>query len=1145
MLVAALEAKGWSVWWDREVSTGEEFDRAIETALDSAGAVVVIWTPTSVESRWVRGEARVGADRGVLIPVRFDGARLPIDARAIHTTDLDGWNGDTGSEAFLNLELSLTNLLDRPAAGAVTPEPQSERRRLTVLSCNLSRKGSAARLDPEEWHAPAAQFRGAVGEAATRFGGHLVRASGDNLMIFFGYPIAQEDAAERAARAGLAIIETLAEKKARSGAPAIDLAVRIGVHAGTVVVSHAGADVEMFGEAPDLAARVRELAEPNTVMITGAVRDLIAGLFVVEDKGALPTEVDDEPTPLFKVVSAGFASRHVRGFAAREPTPFVGREDETYLLLSRWKRVREGAGQLVLLTGEPGIGKTRLMEVFLSRIVNDPHLRIEGSGSPFFANTPLHAVTQLLDLGLGWRGDESPQARVASLERSLEPSGMRFEQAVPLIAELLGLPIPDRYPPLNLPAAEKRKRLLACLAGWVFGATRSQPLVIVLEDLHWVDPSTLELLQTLVEQGATAPLLLLCTARPEFKPPWPSRAHHTQIALVRLNSQETRELVVGVFDRAGIDKGVIDAVITRTDGVPLFAEELSRLILDRHGSAGEHEIPTTLHDSLAARLDRLGPAKAVAQVGAVLGREFSYALLAAVSETPEHLLRAGLSRLADAELIYVRGHAPEASYQFKHALIQDVAYQSLLRSQRRELHAHIALTITEKFPALAEAEPQVLGRHWSEAGDAAKASTAWGKAAADAQARHAFTEAAESYRQAIASLSTLPDTPERDARELELGVSYGMVLHTTKGSASPESAAVVARNTVLSEKIGGPTQLAERRFATFAGAMMEGNWTQSGMVADQLLDIAERVGAEADESAVGYRRRLAHNALLLSSYYRGDIDVAEEHFARWTSLSRYSAGPERYRLVPALCHGGICARHLGLPDLGRRRLADANARARESQDPWEIAFAQSQEALLHVFLRDPGQVEASSAHALTIGKERDLGQIVGLTLPCLGWAQAHQGRAREGVGLIRDGIAKLHELGTRVSLPLFLALRAEAEALDGKVTDALGSYEEALMFNPEELVYRPQILVARGELHFELGHSELAEEDFRNVITFARQRSAKGFELRATVGLAGLLKARGDPSSASEMLARLYGWFTEGFDTVDMKEAKALLDDLA
>src|SRR5215471_16505766 len=536
---------------------------------------------------------------------------------------------------------------------------EGERRHLTVLFCDLVNSTEiSSHLDLEDWRDFAASYQRSAAVAVTRFGGHVAKHLGDALMVYFGWPEAHEDDAERAVRAGLAIVDEVA---ALNGSVALEhglrLSVRVGIETGSVLMGHGGgAEANVFGDAPSVASRVQSAAEPDSVLITAAVHELVSGRFVVEDHGLQQLKDVKHPLRLYRVIRPSMARRRTHGAAAaRAWTPFVGRVEEMRLLVNRWERAREGEGQLVLVMGEPGIGKSRLVEEFRSRILDDPHLWIECAGEQLFTGTPFHAVTQILGQGLGWRGNESPDERVGQLEKL---AGLKPEEAVPLIAEMLNLPIPDKYPPLKQDPDQRRKRLLVNLTAWVLNTARVQPVVIAMEDLHWVDPSTLELTQMLVEQAATAPLMLLYSARPEFYPPWPMRAYHARITLSRLNDRHTREMITGVVARAALAQDLIDAVVKRTDGVPLFAEELTRLILEGDGQSVAHEIPATLRDSLAARLDRLGSAKEVAQVASVIGRDFSYEVLQAVSAIPEGELQAALEKLADAELIYARGIAP-------------------------------------------------------------------------------------------------------------------------------------------------------------------------------------------------------------------------------------------------------------------------------------------------------------------------------------------------------------------------------------------------------------------------------------------------------------------------------------------------------
>ncbi|MGA8569485.1 MAG: AAA family ATPase, partial [Candidatus Binataceae bacterium] len=556
-----------------------------------------------------------------------------------------------------------------------------ERRHLTVLFCDLvNSTGLAAQLDPEEWREIVGEYHRAAAQAIERFGGHVAQYLGDGVMAFFGYPEAHDNDGERAARAGLAILYAISKLKEHPTHP--KLAARVGVDSGAVVVgAGAGKDTDVFGDTPNIAARVQSSAEPGTVVITDAAHRLVSGLFVVEDRGMQALKGIERPVPLYRVVQpSGVHGRLQAAAAARGLTPFVGREDELRLLINRWERALEGESQVALIVGEAGIGKSRLAQHFHEQIAGTPHTWVEAAAGAFFQNTPFYAVSEMLRVLLAWRGNESAEKQLAQLEARLELAGLKPSEALPLIAPLLNLPLPARYPPSSLSVEQQRRRLLATLVELTLGAARVQPVVIAIEDLHWADPSTLELIQLLDEQGATARLLLLYTARPEFRAQWPPRAHHTQITLNRLSSRNVHTMVGQVAARHALSDETVTAVVERSGGVPLFVEELTRALAESDGRSSASEIPTTLRDSLMARLDRLGPAREVAQLGAVIGREFSYELLHAIHPAPEDQLQTALKAVTDAELLYVRGIPPEALYWFKHALIQDAAYEALLKT---------------------------------------------------------------------------------------------------------------------------------------------------------------------------------------------------------------------------------------------------------------------------------------------------------------------------------------------------------------------------------------------------------------------------------------------------------------------------------
>jgi predicted ATPase/class 3 adenylate cyclase len=1151
----ALRLLGFSVWIDDDLPAHRGYSGVIEEQLSQAKAALVIWSAEAARSEWVMSEANRAREDRKLVQVSLEPIRLPMPFDQIHCADLSGWSGDAEAQGWRKAVESISTLVNGAAAGPASGDTvdahkppalaESERRHLTFLSCHLvNATGLAARLDPEEWQSLVTQYQRQAAEAAVAVGGQTTRA-GDGLVVYFGYPEAQEDAAERAVRAGLAIIETMAGLNAKvSATHEVTLSVRIGVHAGTVVVApradgRGGGEAEMFGHAPRITALVEAAAAPNTVVVTDEVHELVSGLFAVEDLGEHRFEDEEEATRLYRVLRPGLASGRARGFAPREMTPFVGRDDEVHLLLSRWARVREGEGQLVLLTGEPGIGKTRLIDEFQDRIKADPHLWIECGAAPLFANTPFHAVIQMFNQGLGWRGDEDDAARVKRLEQALVATGMRPGEAVPLIAEMLSLPVPETYAPLNLAPDQRRVRLLAAMTGWVFGVTRHQPLVIVMEDLQWVDPSTMELVQTLVEQGATAPLMLLCTGRPEFRPHWPARGHHAQITLSRLNARETRDLVAGVIARAGLAEDVVDAVIRRTDGVPLFAEELTRLMLEGETEAAVSEIPATLLDSLAARLDRLGRAKEVAQFASVIGREFSYDLIEAVSSLPEADLHTGLARLADAELIYVRGLPPAATYQFKHALIQDAAYQALLKGKRQALHARVAVIITEKFPALAEAQPEVIALHWTQAGEAEPAVAAW-KAAGDAgHLRRAFKESEAAYRQALAMLVTQADTPERDTKELEICSALNRVLQLTRGYAAPETAEMAGRARALAEKSGSIAQVIREEVRIWRGVITAGDLAGASALADHILDLAH------DEGDNPARLMFVHNAQVQTRFYTGDLRGVEEHFEHLSPLidtlgARQAPGNN----IVAIGIASLTAWALGQPALARERMDRAIAFGETSKNPYDQAMALHFQGNLRMNEGDVAGAAESASRLLALADQNGFSYLSSLARLPLGWSRAKSGAPAEGVELIRWALADELASGARLSLPSTLNHLAEAEALNGATAAALEIIEGALGSNPQAVIFRPESRRIRGMLLAKLGRAAEAEADLRESIAHSQAMGAIAFELRAAVNLARLLLDQGNAGDARGVLAPPCAAFTDGVEEEDLREARALLDEI-
>jgi len=1026
-----------------------------------------------------------------------------------------------------------------PTTVAVTrsPEPaDTERRQLTVLFCDLVGSTElSTRLDAEDFGEAIRAYHEAATQVVTRFGGHVAQHLGDGLLVYFGYPQAQEDSAEQAVRAALGI-------GAAVDALGRGLSVRIGLHSGLCVVSDVGSggreETLALGETPNVAARVQGVAAPNTIWITSATQRLVAGLFIVESQGAHSLKDIREPVALYRVLQPSGVRSRLDAARAHGFTPFVGREDELRLLGTRWEQARAGTGQVVLITGEAGIGKSRLVQMLREQLANEPHTWLECGASPHHQNTPFYAVVDLLQQLLAWRGDEPVEERIARLEQGLTLAGVPLTEAVPLMAPLLSLPVPERYPGSFLSPEARRRKTFTTLAAWLCGAARVQPVVAVLEDLHWADPSTLELQALLVEQAATVPLLLLYTARPEFRAPWPLLGHHAQLTLNRLNRSQVREMVEQVAAHAVLPAEVMDTMITRTDGVPLFIEELTKAVLEGQGSASARMIPMTLEDSLRARLDRLGPAKEVAQLGAVIGREFSYALAHAVSPLSELDLQRALTHLTDAELLYVRGQPPAARYVFKHALVQDAAYASLLKTRRRALHSAIAAALTEVFSDTVETQPELLAHHYTEAGDIEPAIVAWQRAGEQAASRSAHEEALGHLRQALALLATLPESADRNAREIALHFPFGVSLLELRGFAHPEFEPAMKRAQILCEAIGDQVQLVWVLAAQANCHVSRGDFDRAIALAEQSLELARQTGADAPLVN-------PHATLADVEFYRGHFESSWQH-ARYASI----AGDRARVGAWSLCL-------LGYPDRALQQAREGVALARTLR-PVDLSEALFSETVVHWMRGDTALQREVAAELIALTKRViALGNsqaelFLGMGKAFYAAAVAAAGAGETGLSQFSDGLAQVAGTGNQLGGPALIGLLATVQQAAGQPAEALATLEMALAVSAQtgQPFHDAELNRLKGEITLvddrqsRAENENIAEECFRQALEIARRQEAKSFELRTATSLARLWRRQGKRDAARALLATIYDWFTEGFDTRDLKDAKALLEEL-
>jgi class 3 adenylate cyclase/predicted ATPase len=1029
------------------------------------------------------------------------------------------------------------------------PEATGERRHITVMFCDLvDSTGIAARLDAEEWRDLVGSYLDAASAAVTEMGGKVAKKLGDGLMALFGYPVAQENDAERAARAALAIQRALVElnrKNASFGKPA--LAARIAIDFGPVVIDDAG---EVFGDVPNIAARAQALAEPGSVVVTARVQRQVAGLFVAEERGSHQLKGVPEPVTLFRLVRASGGGRRA---AQRHLTPLVGRDEEIAMLMRRWERARQGDGQLVMIVGEPGLGKSRLIEEFRARLREVPHTWVEWSCSQLLQNTPLHPIAEWGRQRFGG-ADVPTEQRLGDLENSLTQVKLDPAENAPLLAPLLDVPLPqDRTP--TLPPEELRRRQLAALIAWVMAGAQVQPVVLALEDVHWADPTTLDLLRGIAERGALAPLFVLVTARPEFRQPWGVRSHHATISLVPLDRHQVRDMVSGLAARHALPKEVVEGVTERTGGVPLFVEELTRLLLERGEQGGIQAIPPTLQQSLTARLDRLGSAREVAQIGAVIGRNFSYVLLRAVAGMEDAPLQLALDRLAEADILLVQGLAPEADYRFKHALIQDAAYENLLKSRRQVLHRRVAETLRDNVAVAAAAEPELLAHHFTEAG-LTEAAVEWrGKAGQRSLDRSALQEATTQLTRALDQIASVPTTSVLRREQIKLQVALITPLIHVRGYAAPETKAAAERARLLiedAESLGEPPEDPLLLFSVLYSFSIANQIAFNGDAFREstahFLTLAEKQRATVP-LMIGHR--LVANSLMLT----GDIAEARTHYDR--ALALYNPIEHRGLAARFGQDVGVSARSfrsnglwmLGYPEAALADTDEALKNAREIGQAATLMFALQVTLITLLLCGNCAMANANVDELVALADDKGTLYWKAEGMLMRGCLFAKTGRASDAIETITSWLAMFRSTGATWLIPAYLAFLGLAHADAGSFDDARRCIGEAMtaVESTKERWCEAEVLRVAGEIALKSPKPDAANAAmyFEGALAVARQQQAKSWELRAAMSLARLWRDQGKRDEARDLLAPVYGWFTEGFDTLDLKEAKALLHELA
>ncbi|MEK6209390.1 MAG: AAA family ATPase [Pseudomonadota bacterium] len=1043
-----------------------------------------------------------------------------------------------------------------PSPAAVTATG-GERRQLTVLFCDMvGFTELASRVDPEVLQRIIRSYEDACAVCVTRYEGYVFQRLGDGIVAFFGYPLAHEGEGERAIRAGLEIIESLT----RLNVPdAGHLQVRIGVATGLVVV--AAGEKGAVGETMNLAARLQAIAAPGSIVVSERVQRLAGGAFDYKDLGEQTLKGMARPTHAYRILGVSGAASRFDAATGGILTPLVGREQEIGLLLERWQLTQEGEGQVVLLSGEPGIGKSRVLSALRERLEGQGAQALRFQCSPYYVNSAFWPSIDNFERALKFGRDEQPESKLDKLEALIVTHYGRPLSDVRFIASMLSIPCEERYGALPMTPQKHKDETLRTLVDLTEAAVHKQPSVMLYEDLHWADPTTLEVLDLLIDRVRNVPLLIVLTHRPEFQSRWSEHGHVTALNLAKLTRAQSGAMVSKIAGGKALPADLLEQIVAKTDGVPLFVEELTKSILesgnlkdfgDRYDYASAADtiaIPATLRDSLMARLDRFMPVKEIAQIGAAIGREFSYELFSAVASLPRTELDDGLARLTESGLAFRRGAIPEAVYVFKHALVQDAAYDSLLKARRTQIHVQIATVLEKQFPAVAATQPERVAHHYSAAGLADQAIPYWRKAGQLALQRVAVRDAIAHLDRGMSLLQQVPESPGRDAHELELCTTLGMAWLAYKGWAHPNVASNLERAWSLERALNRSDHMLPILYGLSIHRMCIGQIRESMSWAERLLDEGER--SDLDDM-----RLMGHTQVETTSYFLGEFASISRHAE--AILTRYD--PVRHRHLAdmltvdpkswALVYHAFAQWALGYPERSAQTLEEGirhtRARGHLFDLAWTLQFAAKH---LDVYRHEPGLCAAKLDEFERLVHEQKIDffeQIVG-PICRAAWLLISD-RPQESEALFRESIPRWAEVGLAVDIPYYKTLHAQSAALSGRRDVALTLIEEALeqIERPgwEEKCIYAEALRVKGWI-LQLGGDEArAEAEFVASLEVSCQQQAKSWELRAATSYARLLKSQNRRKEALELLEPIYLWFTEGFDTKDLKEAKAMLVEL-
>jgi class 3 adenylate cyclase/predicted ATPase len=1041
---------------------------------------------------------------------------------------------------------------------------QAERRQLTVMFCDLvDSTALSRRLDPEDLQDVIRRFLDACSHTIGRFNGYIAKYMGDGMLVYFGYPQAHEDDAERAVYAGLAILDTVKALHQDNPHSEVGIAARIGVATGHVVVGELmGQDTakerSVFGETPNLAARLQALAQPNQLIIDPVTKRLVGHEFEFADLGVIVLKGFDIPIQAWQVLSTRLSASRFESYRSSHLTNFVGREQELSLLLGRWREAVGGEGQVVLLCGEAGIGKSRIARSLCDHLNGEQFQSVQFQCSPYHANTALYPAIVFLRQAAGLASQDGTQAQLQKLDLLARESGIENQDTASLLADLLSIRGDHRYPPLTVSSEKRKDMTLEALVHHLQGLANRSPVMFVMEDAHWLDPTTLDLLTRIISRIRQMRVFLLITFRPDFKPIWSDYSHVTSLTLSRLPRRQSAELVVAITGEKVLPPEVQQAILAKADGVPLYIEALTENVLESRLLAEKHDaftvksplkglpIPDSLHALLMERVDRLGPAKDIAQTGAAIGREFTYELVQATVEMTDSQLRHALDLFVASGLMFQEGEIPLATYHFKHALVQDAAYSTLPKKPRRVLHARIAKALESRFPERVKMEPELLAYHYEQAGLAGPAVEYWHRAARRDAERSANIEALNHFNRALELLKDLPQGSERNALELELLITRGAPLLSVKGYASDDMEHNYRRAKDLSQENNDSVHQFRANWGLWVFHLVRGHLANARGLAENLLALANR--EQSSDLLIE-----AHRNLGTTYFYLGRFDDAKTHLLIAKSLddpNQHRSHAVRYGQDPGITARIYLARTLWI--LGEVEQVDTLAleaigMARKLEHPYTLVFTLVFLSWLYSAARNMNRTLELTDEAIAVSTQYSFALGLAWATTSQGWALAETGQ-EEGLGKLLHGLSATRATGARIHDTCTLALLADIYLRHNRIDEGLATIEEAqkLAVTGGELFWQAELLRLKGELLLRQSDQSVhaAEQCLSDALKIAQDQHATMLELRAATSLARLWKTRNKVDEARRILNAVCAKFHEGVDNFDLKEARTVLAQL-